>query len=173
MIIRLWCHFALEMRTREIWFTYTTRDPPHKKGAILETKFLGVNSVTKLLLKQLKPKKIFVKFTELRMLQSLRDRRWHNQKICHGIINSSSAVLADKITTSANVKASYEVFSGMTSAPVTNTLMEMLILPKWKVLILFTSNYLLRHILSQGVQGKTGVEGVSGPEVSFAPSWNA
>ena len=95
-------------------------------------------------------------------------------EICgHGITNSSSAVLADKIATSANVKASYEVFSGMTSAPVINTLMEMVILPKWKVLILFTSNYLLRHILSQGVQGKTGVEGVSGPEVSFAPPWNA
>ena len=93
------------MRTREMWFTYTTRDLPHKKGAIRETKFLGVNSVTKLLLKQL--------------------------ELCgHAIINSSSAVLADKITTSANVKASYEVFSGMTSAPVINTLMEMVILPK-------------------------------------------
>ena len=46
--------FALEMRTREIWFTYTTRDLPHKKGAIRETKFLGVISVTKPLLKQLK-----------------------------------------------------------------------------------------------------------------------
>ena len=161
------------MRTREIWFTYTTRDLPHKKEAIRETKFLGVNSVTKPLLKQLKPKKIFVKFTEFRMLQSLRDRRWHNKKVCHGIINSSSAVLADKITTSANVKASYKVFSDMTSAPVINTVMEMVILPKWKVLILLTSNCLLRHILSQGVQGKTGVEGVIGPEVSFAPPWNS
>ena len=161
------------MRTREIWFTYTTRDLPHKKEAIRETKFLGVNSVTKPLLKQLKPKKNFVKFTEFRMLQSLRDRRWHNKKICHGIINSSSAILADKTTTSANVKARYKVFFGVTSAPVIKTVTAIVILLKWTVLILFTSNYLLRHILSQGVQGKTGVEGVSGPEVSFAPSWNA
>ena len=50
------------MRTREMWFTYTTRDLPHKKGAIRETKFLGVNSVTKLLLKQLEQKNVFVKF---------------------------------------------------------------------------------------------------------------
>ena len=33
---------------------YTTRDLPHKKEAIRETKFLGVISVTKPLLKQLK-----------------------------------------------------------------------------------------------------------------------
>lgn len=46
------------------------------------------------------------------------------------------------------MKASYEVFSGMTSAPVINTVMEMVILPKWKVLILLTSNYLLQYILS-------------------------
>lgn len=52
------------MRTLEIWFTYTTRDLPHKKRAIRETKFLGVISVTKLLLKQLKQKKNFVKFAE-------------------------------------------------------------------------------------------------------------
>ena len=71
------------------------------------------------------------------------------------------------------MKASYKVFSDMTSAPVIKTVMAMVILPKWKVLILLTSNYLLQYILSQGVQGKTGVEGVSGPEVSFAPPWNA
>ena len=118
------------MRTREIWFTYTTRDLPHKKGAILETKFLGVNSVTKLLLKQLEQKNVLC-------------------EICgHGIINSSSAVLADKIATSANVKASYEVFSGMTSAPVIKTVTAMVILLKRTVLILLTSNYLPRHILS-------------------------
>ena len=70
------------MQTREIWFTYPTRDLPHKEVAICKTKLLGFISVTKPLLKQLKQENFFVKFAKFCMFQSLRYRRWNNKKIC-------------------------------------------------------------------------------------------